>query len=312
MNDEAFEQHLQKMQKLGLYPVDETETQPETSIPVIPLQKNKMVAALMVACVIGLLGFIFWPKNTKTNPLIQKTGPDIEVLTAMGKKDKVILPDGTQVWLNGQSKLSYSKDFGLKNREVRLSGEAYFDVVKNENLPFYITTADIKIKVTGTAFNLKAYPDESITETSLVRGKVEVTVNARPSEKYILHPNEKLVVRDQEPTTDKGTNTLNGRVKRTLPFIQLQKLQLPDNDSIISEASWVYNRLIFDDDSFEQIAKKMTRWYGVEVTIQDPNIAAIHFNYQIKNETIEEALSNMQLTAKFQFTRQNNSIQITK
>lgn len=312
-NESAFEEHLERMRKLGLYASESEKANPsETSTPV-PIQKNTLVAALLAACVIGLLGWFFWPDKAKTDGHLPLNGEaDRQVLTAAGKKTKLVLPDGTQVWLNADSKLTYQKDFGISNREISLAGEAFFDVAKNEKLPFQITTSDIRIKVTGTAFNLKAYPDEQSSETSLIRGKIEVTVKDRPSEKYILHPNEKLVVRNQQLVDKPGSGNEPGQQQKSLPFIQLERIQIPVNDSIIQEASWMYNRLVFDDDSFEDIAKKMYRWYGVKVSIPDPEIAAIHFNYQIKNETVEEALANMQLTAHFHFTRNRDSILITK
>src|SRR4029078_631833 len=98
------------------------------------------------------------------------------VSTKRGSKSKVQLPDGTQVWLNADSRIAYNEKFQGNLREVTLEGEAYFDVVRDEKRPFVIHTAAIDIKVLGTAFNVRSYANEKNTETSLIRGSIEVTL----------------------------------------------------------------------------------------------------------------------------------------
>jgi transmembrane sensor len=105
-------------------------------------------------------------KSKQPEPLAKN-----EIKTTNGSKTNLVLPDGTKVWLNAGSNMTYDKDYGVNIREVNLTGEAYFDVIKNPKKPFIIHTGKIDIKVLGTAFNVRCYPDEKNTETSLVRGK---------------------------------------------------------------------------------------------------------------------------------------------
>src|SRR2546423_14261851 len=104
----------------------------------------------------------------------------------MGSRSKLVLPDGSTVWLNAGSKLTYNKDFGNNIREVSLVGEAFFDVMHIPDVPFVIETPTAVVKVLGTSFNVKAYPNETTTETSVIRGRVEISPRQRPGEKFVL------------------------------------------------------------------------------------------------------------------------------
>ncbi len=273
-----------------------------------------LLCAVAASCIGIACWFIF--SNTASPPQNLAPGPSKknEVVTKSGNRSKVVLPDGSQVWLNAESRLEYAQGFGSSNRDITLNGEAYFDVVKDASLPFIIHTNNILIKVTGTAFNVKSYPGEGVSETSIIRGRVEVTVKGRPEEKYILKPSEKLVVRDEMASNVEGT-TAPGSIDKKLenqPIIQLGYVNYLENDSTVKETSWLYNRLVFDDESFSEISKKMERWYGVSMHIDDEKVAAYRFTYQVRNETIEQALHNMQYAARFHYFFKDNTITITK
>jgi transmembrane sensor len=310
----SFLSHLRRMEQQGqdIGVFREYISIEETPVSSIKRPKNAWRWITGIAAgMVGILFTIVLLYNKNSTPQLAGNRPATvnEVITHKGNRSKAVLPDGTQVWLNADSKLEYKSNFGKNNREVNLSGEAYFDVVKNEQLPFLIHTKNVNIKVTGTAFNVKAYPGDSHTETSLIRGKVEVTVTGRPDEKYILKPNEKIVIRDEAIETGKKAPSER---RQALPLIELGYVNYLDNDSLAVETSWLYNRLIFEDESFEEIARKMERWYGVEISLDDPKVAATRFTYQIKNETIAEALQNMQYAARFHFNINNDHITITR
>jgi ferric-dicitrate binding protein FerR (iron transport regulator) len=170
------------------YPVDNEINQ----------SKKFSVRHLLAACVIlaiSLSGIFLWLNSNKkvTNPLAA-AAPINTISTKYGSRTKVELPDGSVVWLNAGSKLTYDKEFGNSLREVNLVGEGYFDVVHNAEKPFIIHTSFFDIKDLGTQFNVKCYPEDKTTETSLVEGSVEITVKKRPKDKWILKPDEKLVL----------------------------------------------------------------------------------------------------------------------
>src|SRR5437773_11061947 len=172
--------------------------------------KRLLVAAVLTGIILSSYFFIFQRKNTQSKAVAIN-----EIEAKKGARSYMLLPDGTKVWLNSDSKLEYKDNFNDSIREVTLSGEAYFDVVKDAAHPFIVHTSDIDIRVLGTAFNVKSYPKESSIETTLIHGLIEVTNKKLPgSPKVILNPHEKLVFRKQEnrqlPVTDKppATNKL--------------------------------------------------------------------------------------------------------
>src|SRR6187200_2887242 len=133
--------------------------------------------------------------------MILTTGA-IYLITKNGNRTKIVLPDGSQVWLNAGSNLDYNNSvFNKDLREVTLNGEAYFDVTKNADKPFIIHTKKMDVKVIGTAFNVRSYNDERTAEASLIRGSIEVTLKDRKDQKIVLKPNEKISIATQEPET---------------------------------------------------------------------------------------------------------------
>lgn len=235
-----------------------------------------------------------------------------EISTRNGSKTNIVLPDGTKVWLNAGSKLTYDETFGKKFRNVILTGEAYFDVVHNADKPFVIHTSAIDIKVLGTEFNVKSYPGERTTEASLIRGSIEVTLKDKRAEKIVMKPNEKLVVSNEEMVEARTSSPAKKGHEQSAPIISLEHLNYFSLDSTILETSWVINRLVFEDESFEQVATRMARWYGVDFEFRNEDIKMLRFTGNFKNETVEEALKAMQITADFEYRITDKNIVITK
>src|SRR5690606_18034433 len=181
----------------------------------------------------------------------------------------------------------------------------------NAERPFIIHTRAMDIKVLGTEFNVKSYPDEKTTETSLIRGSIEVTLRDKRAERIILKPNEKLVV-SNEITLDKTTTPKKAKMLKDTPIINLGTLNYFSLDSTILETSWVNNWLVFEDESFEEIALKMSRWYGVNFQFNDEGVKNLRFTGNFRNETLQEALTAMQITADFNFQIVDKTVTITK
>ena len=164
------------------------EMNPERNSNKLITLKRLLVAAVLAGIILASYFFIFQRKNSPVKEIAVN-----EIEAKRGARSFMRLPDGTQVWLNSDSKLEYKENFNDNIREVTLTGEAYFDVVKDAAHPFVVHTSDIDIRVLGTAFNVKSYPKESSIEATLIHGLIEVTNKKRPSSpKVILHPHEKL------------------------------------------------------------------------------------------------------------------------
>lgn len=271
--------------------------------------------AAVVAALAGLTALL-WPFLFPPSPPNKTVASQLnEVRAQSGNKSKLVLPDGTQVWLNGDSKLTYPGNFKQPYREVTLEGEAFFDVSHDTAHPFIVHTAGIDIRVLGTAFNVKSYQADATIEATLLRGSIEVAwPSDKTAPKIVLRPHEKLVVnKSPEPgnTTPREKDTAGLSSLRAIPFYIVP---VPGNrpDSTMKETSWLYNKLIFEGDTFSEVAEKMQRWYNVHITIRDEQLRHLRLKGSFEKETVREALEALQLTAPFEFTITGNEIMIER
>lgn len=248
-----------------------------------------------------LLGglFFFLHRNVVSTDPVFKPFNNV-VSTRYGSKSKLILPDGSQVWLNAGTKLIYPNNFLQDSREVSLSGEAYFDVVHDEKRPFIIHTRKLDIRVLGTVFNVKSYPEDKTTETTLIRGAVAIFFKDRPEEKIILKPNEKIIVAN-EPVGDSSSRLSPTALHGGLPLVTLSRLTVHAQDSLVVETAWVQNKLVFEDESFTAVAARMERWYAVRFHFQDERVKQLHFTGIFERESLPEALEALRLSAHFRY-----------
>ncbi len=298
--------HLERMKDKGVLVDDEVEiTVPATKLFSI---KNILLGTGLMVCL--LVGWLLLSSKSIGNEGSSKKNFG-EVTTQKGSRSKIKLPDGSDVWLNAGSKLNYNKDFETGEREVYLTGEAFFDVVKDEKRPFVIHTSQINIKVLGTQFNVKAYDEDEITETSLLRGSVEVYLKKDAAKKYILKPNEKLVLSNKivNATNDKAgkKNVEDNRIAiepeiKALTFLEDQKTNI--------ESSWTRNILSFEDEQFSEVAKKMERWYDVTFVFKNKKWEREYMSGSFENESLDLAMQALKFSAGFNFTIEGKTITI--
>lgn len=287
-------------------PVEEEAPPKPESLPGIIILKKLAIAAVFLGVV---LVSYFWIRSSRQ----MSQGKDIalnEVVAESGARTHIELPDGTRVWLNSESKLEYKGNFNDSIREVTLEGEAFFDVVKDKSRPFIVHTSDIDIRVLGTAFNVKSYPKESQIEATLIHGLIEVINKKEPtSPKVILRPHQKLVFAKETRALVLPDPGVNKTLPAHKPF-SVTVLPRHIADTALVETSWVYNKLIFDGESFREIARKMERWYNVRISFKSEKIADIPIHVEFKDETIEEALKALQVIESFDYTIKGNEIEI--
>jgi len=292
--------HLDRMKAKGVEfgSVEHLPESSESNFKRKKVFKNIAIAALPLLFLLFLLIRVTSPgSRTKSEQAI--TAGSNEISTRNGSRSKIQLPDGSVVWLNAGSKLEYDKSFGTVDRQVKLTGEAYFDVIKNPSRPFIVNTHSAKIKVLGTAFNVRSYPDDNKIETSLIRGSVEVTLNKRPDEKWILKPNEKLVLLNDYITPEKKENTV--QKIHNEPVIAIKKLTYQPGESVAVEAAWAYNKLSFEDESFLEVANKMARWYDVSFIFKNKELENLMLHGSFTTETISQAMEALQYSFKFKY-----------
>ncbi len=309
--------HLQKMKKLGIEPdkpiVKDGEKEFHQSSNRVTSFKW---ATAIIAVIVTIAAAAFWlnkDEKTASQAIASATPPaeDVKtIVTKNGTRTKLDLPDGSSVWLNAGSKLNYSKVGEGSTREVYLTGEAYFDIVRNPKRPFIIHTSAMDVKVLGTQFNVKAYPDDATVETSLIHGSVEVFLKNEPGKSYLLKPNEKLVLYKWKQEKLGVADDLNSTGITAVPKTAIQKLAYINGSPIASETAWTHNMLSFNDESFEEVAQKMGRWYDVQVEFKNERLKNVRLTGSFENETLEQAIAALQFSTSFQFKIDNNRLLI--
>jgi len=248
------------------------------------LKKTRLIRYLTAASVTLLLGIGTWVYITKS---LTKEAL-VETQVPFGKQSKIILPDGTTVNLNSGSSLKYPAKFtGKKIRAVQLEGEAYFEVAKDKNHPFIVNTGTVNIKVLGTHFNVKAYPDEGRITTTLLEGIISISkVNADLSDKDIL------VSPDQQVTFNKKSGSF-----------QVQKV-----DAALY-SGWKDGQYYFDRDSLGFIAKQLGRNYNIKISIHSDFLKSQIFSGSVrKDDNIFQILDVMKKYRSFNYTAYKDSI----
>jgi ferric-dicitrate binding protein FerR (iron transport regulator) len=268
---------------------------------------TKWIAAAVIILVAGASFFIF--KNdgfTRHNELVLQQKFN-KISTQPGSKTNVQLPDGTQVWLNANSQLFYnSENFGKEERIVNLIGEAFFDVTKNEKIPFVIHAGIVNITVKGTAFNVKAYPKQKDIETTLIRGLIEITTTQDPERRIVVKPNEKIIIPSEVIVEEdsKANRSENSLYK----ISRLQK----NEKHIFSEIVWIKDNLEFDNQTFQDLSGQLESWFSVKIHFGDEAIKQRRFSGSIEKETLEQTLSAMQISFPFNYSITGNDVWINK
>jgi transmembrane sensor len=235
------------------------------------------------------------------------------VLARAGARTSLLLPDGTRVWLNSNSKLRYGRGFNSQDREVVLEGEAYFEVTKDAGKPFIVHAATLDIEVLGTSFTVKSYPQDATVEATLLKGAIEVRrKGSQNPAQVILNPNEKVVLSklpDQD-SAGRVTDPLRDDHRRVMADMSVDHIRtdLPDSEKV--ETAWMYNRLVFDGDNFPQLAAEMERWYDVTIFIRDERLTRYRFSGAFTTESVEDALKDLQLTADFTYKINGKEIEL--
>ncbi|MGQ8335574.1 FecR family protein [Sunxiuqinia sp. A32] len=226
------------------------------------------------------------------------SGPSLDVHLAVsqvsspnGHISKCILPDGTVVWINSESTITYNAEgFAEGTREVKLEGEAYFDVTKNEGKPFYVRTNLADVRVTGTSFNVKAYSDSKLFETVLKEGSIELELGGRDeNQKIKIKPGERAIFEADQ-----------------------KKLLIQNVDARIYSA-WRNGQLIFKDATLNDLIKELERIYEVEFKLNDPELGNYRFRgtFSYDNNLIK-VLEKFKVTAQIDYYIRNNEVWLTK
>lgn len=235
------------------------------------------------------------------------------ITTPLGQRSLIQLSDGSKVWLNAGSKLRYPDVFNTKLREVFLEGEAFFNVSKNAERPFIVHTSDINIRVLGTEFNVKSYPEEGIIETTLVSGAVNIESPNRNETLFKLKPNQKAVYRKKNsadkdvPVYAEKSSDSDAALPKVAPLKADFKI---DNVNVEAETAWTGGILVFRRETFETLAVKLERKYDLDFIFIDSTLRDFRISGTIKDVSIEQVMDGLKLTAPITYKLKDKTVMI--
>jgi ferric-dicitrate binding protein FerR (iron transport regulator) len=267
-------------------------------------QTLKIAALLAVIFLSGIMVSHYSDRKNKTNLLSFS-----EYHIPRGSRSHIFLPDGTSVWLNAQSTLKYHQDFGNSKREVLLEGEAFFDVVRDESKTFIVKAGDAMVRVSGSALNVKAYPEEGFIETTVERGKVQVTspgINAKGQDIITLAANQKIKIsKNIAAEQDKNSESIQpdsaGKMVDNL-ILLTQKVDFSDNISAGVYSSWKDTEWIIEHEYLKELAIQMERRYNVKIEFRDKELENYVFSGKLKDESLEQVLHAISIAAPVKYS----------
>lgn len=250
----------------------------------ISQNKKTVLKWKWIASVAAIILVIILPMWTyrQGKATVQESFTNMVVEAPLGARTKLYLPDGTLVWLNAGSKITYSQGFGVDDRHLSLEGEGYFEVVHNKTMPFEINTNEVSLKVLGTKFNFKNYKDDEEATVNLLEGKVALHNEIRPMPELYMEANEKMTMNKQ-----------TGEMRKT-------------HTNVSYANAWTKNELFFDEELLKDIAKKLMRNYNVKIEIADSlRNRRFYGSFKIVGNTIDEVLQTIASTNRMKYRYEN-------
>lgn len=219
---------------------------------------------------------------------VEKQFSDIVVEAPLGAKTKMMLPDGTTVWLNAGSRMVYSQGFGMTDRNLTFEGEGYFEVEKNEELPFAVSTQDLNVKVLGTKFNFRNYPEDEEATVNLLEGKVALENRIKTMDTRYLAPSEKMIL-----------NKKTGEIQIIPGEVEQSK-------------AWTNDVLVFDEMLLPDIVRELERSYNVDIEISNTQLVTARFYgyFNRKQQSVYDILDRLVQTGRLQYGMKNEKIEL--
>ncbi|MDR1098540.1 MAG: FecR domain-containing protein [Tannerella sp.] len=271
----------------------------------------KYAAIIILAFGAGIATVYFHPSAEKSENDVFFT----EYTVPYGSKSTIVLPDSSSIWLNAGSRLRYGSDFNRTNRTVFVEGEAYFKVARNEAKPFFVKTPAITLKVLGTSFNVKAYPEEHRVETIVESGSVQVLRNVKGalSDNLILTAGQKVTVFESSlPTDSLSLATPFPAPENVLPDRVAERTVVAKNVKTELYTSWKDTRWLIMRETLESLAVKLERRYNVRITFTDEALKDFSFSGTLEDETLEQVLKAIRLSAPIHYTIHQNTVTLSR
>jgi transmembrane sensor len=240
----------------------------------------KLVGFLAKIAAVLFIPLLLWHvSTTKHSKLSKKEITYIEIYSPIGSRTMFYLPDGSKGWLNGGSYLKYPDQFTGRSRDVRLKGEAFFDVKTNPKKPFIVSSKHLVINAKGTAFNISAWEDELEVEVVLVEGKLDIFHRSKNEQKWLTSLNP-------------------GHLFHSVPTTEGSYIQ---NTDAAKHISWTEGKLIFRDEPFIDVVARINRWYNVNLVIKDDILESYRYVATFQDESLDEVLKMLAISAPIHY-----------
>ncbi|HEY0246003.1 MAG TPA: FecR domain-containing protein, partial [Mucilaginibacter sp.] len=247
--------------------------------------RKLVIRAASIAAVL-VIGFLGWRMENEPTALPAKSLVSVQP----AKVSKIVLPDGSLVWLNAGSVLKYPKKFEGKERVVELSeGRAFFDIKHMADHPFILKTKNLNVTVLGTSFDVRSYGRESSTKVSVVSGKVGITLPFQPTKPAIM------LVAKQEVVLSKTTN---------------QVIKQPVRESVVN--LWCKNELVFDQENLSNVFKAIEKKYNTRITVDDKDLLNERISITLGNQRLDTIMEILSFTKHFNYKMANDSTVVIK
>lgn len=269
--EEAFNRFLSKTQKSP-----EEKKKPK---------RQYLYRLLYGAAAVALLCIISFASYHTGSEQVKKQFADMAIEAPLGSNTKLYLPDGSLVWLNAGSKITYSQGFGVNDRKLKFQGEAYFEIEKNKELPFDIQTQDLGIVVLGTKFNFRNYPEDDEAVVDLIEGRVSLENHVKDMDLKYLSPAEKMIL-------NKKTGDINISPAEA------------ENAKV-----WTNGILMFDEDLLPDIVRELERSYNIKIHIANETLKDTRFygSFNQRTQSIYDVLDILSSTRRMKYETTEDS-----
>ena len=256
-------------------------------------QVKNLIPTVAAASLLLICGIYYWYNHSNSQQFTTQSGKEdlLSINVPFGKKKKIALPDSSIVVLNGGSTLTYTTEFNRTARKVSLNGEAFFNVKKNSTKPFIISNNNNYIRVLGTSFNVKSYKEDNKLEVAVASGTVEVGKKANRTTKDLSF----------------GKLTAKDYLKYNIVTDEIEIIRNKNSEQFIS---WKDQKLVFESQKFESIAKDLERWYGYKIIFKNPHLEKIVFSGEFDNLDIKSLLEILKASYPFEYLIENKTIYI--
>lgn len=260
-----------------------------------------------------LIGFtLSWFLFNYQLPSAEQTTIYNSIETPKGSNTIINLPDGSKITLNAESKLRYPEKFSGRKRQVYLEGEAFFEIAKDPQRQFIVMTPDLAVKVHGTKFNIKSYPEENTVETTLVEGAISLYKTDQKGKligkEIKMEPNQQIVL--YKGASINESDETQSVTKLEVPEVIKPKLMLSRRIDTDRFTSWKDGTLIIKSEPLEKLAITLERRYNVTIHFEEERIKQFRFTGTIENETIEQVLAAIKLASSIDYQMDEREIWI--